>query len=417
MFCDGKAVRLSGAFQDITCERGLGEDLLRAKETAEAASQSKSAFLAAMSHEIRTPMHTVLGYTDLLKDSQLDDEQRECVDIISSSGNSLLRLIDDILDFSKVEAGKMRLALHVFEIHGVVRDVVRMLQPQAGGKGLQVSIESDAPTELEAFADSQRVHQVLVNLIGNAVKFTPSGEVVIAVAHQDDVVRVQVRDTGIGIPSDQLPRLFEDFVQIDSSRQRDFGGTGLGLAISKRLIELMGGEIGAESEHGIGSTFWFTLPLAPAGGERAQCEQAVHDAAEAQALRDTRDHGPFRVLLAEDNRLNQRLAVRALETFGYTVETANDGVQAFSMACEGIYDLILMDCLMPGMDGLETARRIREQEQATGEHVPIIALTANALPEDRDACLESGMDDFVSKPFTKQALRTATERWLLQVVD
>lgn len=405
VFAGGRAVRVLGAFQDITSQRRLDEELVAAKEAAEAASEAKSAFLAAMSHEIRTPMHTVLGYTDMLRDSQLDEEQRECVEIIATSGNSLLRLIDDILDFSKVEAGKMVLERMPFDLQRIAHEVARMMQPQASQKGLTVEVERVGEDGVQALADPQRAHQVLVNLAGNAVKFTTSGRVTIALSQQDDRVRCAVRDTGIGIPQDQLPRLFDDFVQVDSSARRKFGGTGLGLAISRQLIEAMGGSIGVESEPGVGSTFWFELPTTSARIE-AEDEAPV----EQQQLLDAQ--AGRRVLVVEDNRLNLRLAVRVLETFGLEVATATDGQSAVEMVQSQSFDLVLMDCLMPGMDGFEATRRIRSEEEGTERHLPIVALTANALPEDREACLAAGMDDFVSKPFTKQALQAATARWL-----
>jgi PAS domain S-box-containing protein len=404
VFVKGRAVRVLGAIQDISAQRRMDEELLHAKEAAEAASEAKSAFLAAMSHEIRTPMHTVLGYTDMLGDSQLDVEQRECVEIISSSGNSLLRLIDDILDFSKVEAGKMVLERLPFDVHRVATEVARMMQPLASNKGLVVEVEGDAA--LQVAADPQRTHQVLVNLAGNAVKFTVGGAVTIALSQRGDLVRCEVRDTGIGIPADQLPRLFDDFVQVDSSARRKFGGTGLGLAISKQLVEAMGGRIGVESEPGVGSTFWFELPAAAARTEHDEDDDPADTVVGLDAMQGRR------VLVVEDNRLNLRLAVRVLETFGLEVAVAIDGESAIEMVESQPFDLVLMDCLMPGMDGFEATRRIRERETGSGRRLPIVALTANALPEDREACLAAGMDDFVSKPFTKQALQAATARWL-----
>ncbi|MGK0201576.1 MAG: signal transduction histidine kinase/CheY-like chemotaxis protein/PAS domain-containing protein [Planctomycetota bacterium] len=413
VFVGRRAVRVLGALQNITAQRLLDEELVRAKEAAESASESKSAFLAAMSHEIRTPMHTVLGYTDMLRDSTLDDEQQECVDIIATSGNSLLRLIDDILDFSKVEAGKMLLDRQSFDVHDVVLKVARMMQPQAQQKGqqkgLSVRVECSGHGPYLAFADPQRVHQVLVNLAGNAVKFTAAGEVVLGVSVVDGRVRVAVKDTGIGIAPEALNKLFEDFVQVDSSTQREYGGTGLGLAISKKLIEVMGGKIGVSSEPGAGSVFWFELPVA---AEVQVAADVSGDESRTFSVGELAVTTGRKVLVVEDNRLNLRLAVRVLETFGLQVDTAVDGESATKMVNENSYDLVLMDCLMPGMDGFEATRRIREDEAVTGEHMPIIALTANALPEDRDACLVAGMDDFVSKPFTRQTLLQAMVRWL-----
>mgnify|MGYP002624038383 CR=1 FL=1 len=408
VFAGGRAVRVLGAFQDITAQRRLDAELMRAKEAAEAANEAKSAFLAAMSHEIRTPMHTVLGYADVLRQSRLSPEQHECLDIITSSGNSLLRLIDDILDFSKAEAGKMQLENVRFDLHAIAREVGRMMQPLAGQKGLGLEVEADGAGPFCVLADPQRTRQVLVNLVGNAIKFTAKGGVVTFVSADDEEVRVEIRDTGIGIAAEHLPRLFANFVQVDASTQRQFGGTGLGLAISRQLVEGMGGQIGVESRAGVGSTFWFTLPRATESDVGVvPPSRSAEPVRRAAATVDGR-----RVLLVEDNRLNQRLAVRVLETFGFVVETANDGAEAVALVRERSYDLVLMDCLMPGMDGFEATRRIRAHEAENGRRVPIIALTANALPEDRQACLAAGMDDFVSKPFTRQVLHETTLRWL-----
>lgn len=413
VFSQGAAVRVLGAIQDITSQRRFDEELLQAKEAAEAASVAKSAFLAAMSHEIRTPMHTVLGYTDMLRDTNLEEEQRECVSVIASAGNSLLRLIDDILDFSKVEAGKMVLERTSFDIQRVVGDVARMMQPQANVKGVEVKVDVPGPEPLQVFADPQRVHQILVNLAGNAVKFTSAGSVILAASVADGRVRIAVKDSGIGISEEGLAKLFGDFVQVDSSSKRKFGGTGLGLAISKQLVEAMAGQIGVDSEVGVGSEFWFELPAANAADveTRAEGSDGVDASVDEDAIRDRR------VLVAEDNRMNLRLAVRVLESFGLKVDTAVDGDRAATLVCENRYDVVLMDCLMPGVDGFEATRRIRAHEEGSEKRTPIIALTANALPEDRETCMNAGMDDFVSKPFTRQALHQAIMRWLAQTVS
>ncbi len=405
-FVNGRASRVLGAMQDVTAQRRLGAELVEAKEAAESASEAKSAFLAAMSHEIRTPMHTVLGYADMLRDSQLDDEQRECVDVITSSGRSLLRLIDDILDFSKVEAGKMQLARQAFDLREVADQVSRMLRPQAAGKSLKVEVLG--ADSVLVMADPQRVRQVLVNLAGNAVKFTHEGEVTIVVTRRRGFARCAVQDTGIGIGQEEQARLFDRFVQADASTMRQFGGTGLGLAISKELIEAMGGSVGVESQVGVGSTFWFEVPVAE---DLAARVRPADDLAEALGSSDEEPCGG-RVLVVEDNRLNLRLAVHVLENAGYEVASAADGVAALELLAAESFDLVLMDCLMPGMDGFEATRRIRHAEAATGEHMPIVALTANAMPEDRAACLTAGMDDFVAKPFTRQTLKAAAARWV-----
>ena len=407
VFAKSKAVRLLGAFQDITAQRRLDEELVRAKEAAVAASEAKSAFLAAMSHEIRTPMHTVLGYVDMLRDSPLNDEQQECADIIANSGSSLLRLIDDILDFSKAEAGKMVLEQKAFDMRQVADEVALMLQPQARPKDLAVEVCcDDDDADLSVLADQQRARQVLVNLTGNAVKFTPRGSVSIRLTGRDGMVRCEVQDTGIGIPSDQLTGLFDDFVQVDTSTHRSFGGTGLGLAISKHLVEGMGGAIGVESELGAGSTFWFELPAAESAAPHNGADQPLPATDELALLRGAK------ILVVEDNRLNLRLAVRALESFGVEVATACDGSDAVDIVAQHEFDLVLMDCLMPGMDGFEATRTIRQREQDGARRLPIVALTANALPEDREACMQAGMDGFVTKPFKRAALMAVIARQL-----
>jgi PAS domain S-box-containing protein len=410
-FDEGNAVRILGAIQDITLQRRFDEELLKAKDAAEAASVAKSAFLAAMSHEIRTPMHTVLGYADLLRCTGLQNEQREFLSAIASAGSSLLRLIDDILDFSKAEAGKVVLECAAFDLQLVVNDVARMMRPQANHKGIDLRVVIDESESLRVLADPQRVHQVLVNLAGNAVKFTSRGSVVISVRMHEGRVRVTVKDTGIGISEAGLDKLFGDFVQVDSTSKRRYGGTGLGLAISKQLVEAMGGEIGVVSEEGVGSNFWIDLSVPDGSGREAHSE-SVDPVGVASVDADTLDGRT--VLVAEDNRMNLRLVVRVLESFGLEVETAVDGAQAATMACQKSYDLVLMDCLMPGVDGFEATRRIRTHEAAADKRTPVIALTANALPEDRDMCISAGMDGFVSKPFTKNALRQAVMHWMVK---
>jgi len=408
VFDDGVAVRVLGAIQDIASQRKVDEELRQAKDAAEAASVAKSAFLAAMSHEIRTPMHTVLGYTDLMRCTQLNKGQRECLSAIASAGHSLLRLIDDILDFSKVEAGKVVLERTAFDVQLVINDVVRMIRPQASQKGVDLRVAAEDSAPIQVLADPQRVRQVLVNLAGNAVKFTSAGSVVILAEDHEGRVRITVEDSGIGISEDGMAKLFGDFVQVDSTTRRKFGGTGLGLAISKQLVEAMGGEIGVRSKVGVGSTFWVDLPAARE--VRSEASEPVVGASVAGPSEDVILNGR-RVLVAEDNRMNLRLAVRVLESLGLEVDTALDGDEAASMACKNSYDLVLMDCLMPGVDGFEATRRIREHEASANKRTPIIALTANALPEDRETCANAGMDDFVSKPFSRSALREALLRW------
>jgi len=399
-----------GAVRNVTERKRYEEELNDARADAEAANRVKSEFLAAMSHEIRTPLNGVIGFADLLLGTELTAEQRQYVALQREAGRGLLAIIGDILDYSKIEAGKLELEERAFDLHRLMRDCRDLMSSAASQKGLLLQLALGASVPRFVRGDEARIRQILLNLLGNAVKFTERGSVLLAVGvlsadREEDpatpVLRFSVSDTGTGIPQSEQPNLFQRFSQGDRSTTRRYGGTGLGLIISKQLVELMGGRIGFQSSPGVGSTFWCELPL-PVAAEVLAIAERPASAAQRRVAR---------ILLAEDVPMNQIVTSSILCKAGHTVEVAEDGQAAVEAVRAGDFDLILMDMQMPRMDGLQATAAIRRMEDGR-RSIPIVALTANALSDQLQLCLDAGMNDHVTKPIERDTLLATVERWL-----
>jgi PAS domain S-box-containing protein len=400
LLINGQSVRMT-TIRDISEKKQIENALRDSEKKSREVAKVKSEFLANMSHEIRTPLNGILGMTGLLLDTPLDPQQKDYVEIIKNSGDSLLSIVNDILDFSKIEAKKLVIEHIPFDLKSAVEDIRQILHYTTKKKGLKFITDLDQDLPVRVVGDPTRLRQVLLNLLSNAIKFTPTGSIKVRVLREKQCIKFEVIDTGIGIPATALANMFVPFTQVDSSTTRRFGGTGLGLSISKELITAMKGEIGVESSEGQGSTFWITLSLP----EDKSSEQDVR----VQTPSHHAVHRKLRVLIAEDNAVNSLIARKMIEKLGHTVTLAGNGKEAIEALKIAPYDVVLMDCQMPEMDGFEATKYIRDSKD-DWKSVQIIAMTAHAMSGDRERCLAAGMDDYVSKPMKLEDLNEVLER-------
>ncbi len=406
---DNEIIGLIGISWDIT-ERKLHEEELRnAKELAEAGTMAKNEFIASVSHEFRTPMNGILGLSEILKNTLLNPEQMDLLKGIITSAENLLVLLNDVLDFSAIEAGKMKLDSQPFMLDRVLEDISLVMKMKAKEKKLSFSIRTPSEVPNALIGDAQRLRQIILNLANNSVKFTEKGVIEIRVSLIEKntlqaFLKFEVTDTGIGIPVEAMNSLFKVFSRVKQDKLKTISGTGLGLSICRKLTDMMGGEIGVESTFGTGSTFWFTLPFVLSN----LSSRKTNEAASSHSERFTGLH----VLVAEDNLINLRIVDFQLRKMGFLADLVTNGMEALEKYAAHPYDLIILDIQMPVLDGYQTAKKIREGEKISGGHIPIIALTANAMKGDREQYLEAGMDEYVSKPFTQESLRNAISNLL-----
>jgi signal transduction histidine kinase/DNA-binding response OmpR family regulator len=418
------AKRLQAGLQEIECEyanleetvrvrtlslQKVNEELKIQRQKADAANKAKSEFVANISHELRTPMNGILGMAQLILNTPLSEKQYQQLNVLYDSARILLDIINELLDLSKIEAGKMELDTRAFNLLQTIEDAIALLRIKAQEKDLTLEIQADEHIPLKVMGDDNRLRQIIINLVGNAIKFTQEGGVTLKITPEQSVnpheaqLRFAVIDTGIGIPKEALPYLFNKFHQVDASTSRRYEGTGLGLFICHQLIELMGGQIGVETEEGKGCTFWFTLTLPIA-------EQPVSPEEKSDSSPPIPQNIP-QILLVEDDKINQIVGKMTLETLGCQLEVANNGEEAVEMTANQYYDLVLMDVHMPVLDGYEATQAIRQREQETNIHQPIIAMTADIISGDLDTYLETGMDDALAKPIVKASLEQILKKW------